>query len=306
MTAAPSAWERTALFSGHRAAVYALAPDAEGHGFLSTGGDGRVVLWDLRAPDAGVQLADVGGPVFSMHHAMERGLLFLGDKDGGLHVVDMRARRALRHLQAHERGIFRILAPAPERLLCTGGDGLLTVWRVPGLELERSIPLGVGKLRGMAASPNGAWLAVAGLDGGVRILDTVAFNEHRRLEAHERGAASVAWHPHKPVLVSGGRDGHLRFWRTDKGFAPLHALPAHRGNIYAITFSPDGRLCATAGPDSTVMLWDAATFAPVMRVKRHGQGHSHSVNSLLWTDGGTLLSGSDDRTIRAWGPVQNG
>lgn len=306
MTPVPTNWERTGLFSGHRGGVYALAPDAEAHSFLSTGSDGRVVRWDLRSPDAGLQLAAVSAPVFSMHHDRERGWLFLGDGNGGLHLIDLRARAELHLVKAHQQGIFHIVAIGPTRIACAAGDGALSIWRLPSLEMERLIPLSDAKLRCLAPSPDGAWLAVAGLDGTVRVLDTEALNEHWTLHAHERGAASVQWHPRKSVLLSGGRDGHLRLWRAEAGFPALHALPAHRASIYAITFSHDGRLCATAGPDSTVMLWDAMSFDPVLRMKRHGRGHSHSVNCLLWTGDGTLLSGSDDRTIRAWRPFRTG
>ncbi len=302
-----SGWAKRSQFTGHRGAVYALAPLNGAHAFLSTGGDGKVVRWDLRTPDAGEQVADALMAVFAMHYDADSGRLFLGNEAGGLHVIDLREREELRSLQAHKRGIFRILPIGGQRLACTGGDGCLTVWSLPGMEQERRIPLSEEKLRGMAVSPDGTLLAVAGLDGRVRILETAELNELHTLEGHDRGAASLCWHPAKPVLISGGRDGHLRFWRTDRGFAPLHAFPAHRANIYAIAFDPLGRLCATASRDKSVKLWDAASFDPVDRFEMKAKGHTHSVNDLLWMrDGDVLLSAGDDRTIRAWGRVQNG
>ena len=300
-------WARQGLFTGHRGAVYALTPWGGTNGFLSTGGDGKVVRWDLRTPDTGEQVADALMAVFAMHHDAARGLLFLGNEAGGMHVIDLREREEIRLLQAHKRGIFSIRPIAGDRLVCTGGDGCLTVWKLPGMEQERCIPLSEQKLRGMVVSPDGAFLAVAGLDGRVRVLDTSELNELHTLQGHDRGAASLCWHPAKPVLISGGRDGHLRFWRTDRGFAPLHAFPAHRANIYAIAFDPTGRLCATASRDKSVKLWDAASFDPVDRLEQKAKGHTHSVNDLLWMrDGEVLLSAGDDRTIRSWCPPQNG
>jgi len=136
------------------------------------------------------------------------------------------------------------------------------------------------------------------------------FNELHTLPAHQvaaapgvdasaTGATALALHPQKPVLVSGGKDGHLRTWRTDQGFGALLELPAHKASIYRIAFSPDGNLMATASRDKTAKLWDASTLAPVGRLDRSAGGHTHSVNALLWC-GATLITAGDDRRILAW------
>lgn len=296
------AWKRDAMFTGHRGAVYALQGTSNPNLFLSASGDGKVVRWDRRMPDHGETVADALKPIYTIHYDRDRKLLFLGNSEGGLHVVDLAEGEELRHLHAHRLGIFRIVPLGSERIVCSGGDGTISVWKVPSMELERQIPLSEEKVRGLATNPDGSLLAVASLDGRVHVLDTQDLNTRHVMDAHERGAASVCWHPSKPVLISGGRDGHLRFWRSDDAFTPLQSIPAHRANIYGIAFSPDATLCATASRDKSVKLWDAATFDPFDRFELKQGGHTHSVNAVHWCANGTLLSAGDDRTVRAWGP----
>ncbi len=293
-------WERCAVFTGHRGAVYALERTANPHLFLSGSGDGHVVRWDLRSPEKGELVADAVHAVFALHHDVERKLLFIGNENGGLHVIDLVASEEIRLLQAHKRGIFSMTRLTGDRLVCTAGDGSISVWKLPTMELERHIPLCEEKVRGSALSPDGKLLAVACGDGSVRVLETKNFNEKHTIEAHAKGAASVAWHPGKTALVSGGRDGYLRFWRTDKGYEPLQAFAAHRANIYGIAFNNDASLCATASRDKSVKIWDAKSFDPLAKLDLSTQAHTHSVNTVRWCMDGSLLTASDDRRIMRW------
>jgi WD40 repeat protein len=290
---------RTATFSGHRSGIYALANGDRPGTFFSSGGDGQVVRWSIGRPDAGELVATVDDAVFALHHVQEGQLLFIGRQDGGLHVIDLANRREVKLLSVHRKGIHAITALPGGRIACFGGDGTLSLWSMPGMDLLRQFPLTDGKLRAAKIDRDRGMLLVACGDGTLRSLDLEHFNELRTLQAHEGGVTCVTMHPAKPAIVSGGKDGHLRLWPAADGATPLLSIPAHRSTIYAIAFSPEGSLCATASRDKTVKLWDAATFDPIQRLDHLAGGHAHSVNALLWVDG-TLISAGDDRRAIAW------
>lgn len=295
------AFPGTTRFTGHRGPVYALCTSVQDRSFLSAGGDGTVVQWSMDAPDQGTVMAKAGRAIFAMHHPGPR-MLYLGDEDGGLHVADLDQRREIQLERAHVKGIFDMATLPDGRLVLAAGDGCISTWTTSegAVTLQRKIPLTGEKVRGLAVAPSGRLLAVACGDGRIRILDTTDLNEQFTLPGHDIGANSLAWHPAKPVLVSGGKDGHLRLWHAEEGFKPVHAVPAHKDTIYRIAFSPDGRFLATASRDKSAKLWDAASLGPLRRLDRHHGGHGYSVNTLLWAGGGTLLTASDDKTIVAW------
>jgi WD40 repeat protein/tRNA A-37 threonylcarbamoyl transferase component Bud32 len=71
----------------------------------------------------------------------------------------------------------------------------------------------------------------------------------------------------------------------------------HRGPVYAVRYSPDGLLLATAAGDGVVRLWDVAQRS-VVRMLASYDGR---VRGLAWApDGSALAAAGEDWTIRIW------
>jgi WD40 repeat protein len=81
------------------------------------------------------------------------------------------------------------------------------------------------------------------------------------------------------------------------GVRERNRLVGHSYGVWSISFSPDGKILASGGHDSTIKLWDVSTGKEITTLK----GHKYPVYSVSFSpDGKTLASGSVAHTIKLW------
>ena len=79
-------------------------------------------------------------------------------------------------------------------------------------------------------------------------------------------------------------------------------LPADPFTVFAVAFSRDGKLLASAGADGTVRRWDPVTRRPV-GAPLHASARNGVSGVAFSPDGKLLASAGGDGTVRRWNPV---
>jgi WD40 repeat protein len=182
-------------------------------------------------------------------------------------------------------------------LIAADRTGLILFWDVQtGKELRR-IPTVDDTALGLAVSPDGKTLAVAGTRR-MRLWDLATGKLLRQWSPPQM--RSLLFSPDGKTLASHGYDGVIHLWAPESG-EKRHELKGHRDSVSAFAFSPDGKQLASASwGDSVVRVWDVAAGREVRQLK----GHARNALAVAWSpDGKTVASTANDNTLRLWDPA---
>ncbi len=288
-------------YTGHNDSVYTLERSQYPHIFYSGAGDGMVVKWDLKNPDSGQLIAKLPNSIYGLHFLEGANLLAVGHNYDGLHFLDCDKKKEVSSLNFTDAAIFDIIT-FRDNMYVGDGKGFLHVIGLNPLKVLDKIKVAEKSVRSLAVNEASNELAIGTSDNTILILNLSDLSLKYNLDDHNNSVFTIRYSPDSQLLLSGGRDAHLKIWDVKGGYALLEDIAAHMYAINNIAFSPDGKHFVTCSMDKSIKVWDAERFRllKVIDKARHA-GHGTSVNKLLWTEYNNLLaSASDDRTISIW------
>ena len=255
--------------AGHSADITAVAISPDGSSMATSSRDGTLKLW--RYPDLALLHTLV------LPYAVRKfvtGFSMVRFTPDGAHVVA--AVNLYDGITARDSGAVQLFRVSDGRRLAAFGhqdEGIAS----------------------LDISPDGLWVATAGLQRGVTIWRLVDGALVQALKAYPGGASDVHFSPTGDRLAAAYSDHHLALYRTsDWGLA--WETEAHAETISRSVFSPDGSLIGTASLDGKAKLFEAASGALV-----HSLGGGSGLYALAFSPDGTALSvGGLDGAIRLW------
>jgi len=232
----------TQSVSAHQGGVQAVGLTPDGKTAITSGNDGRTLLWDIATHQIVRTFAGHAGAIWAQAIGADGSTLYTGSDDGTAIAWDLSGTRSF-------GTTFRAAASNPS----------------------------VGSAN-VALSPDGATLAAGATDGTVNLWDVRSLRKIASFRAVPGAVAAVSFGADGQSLLVGGdsntnpMQGYLRVWRLRPRPRLVRELPG-LGRITWATLSPDGKIVAATGPplnnpgglahaarsDGLVAEWNSAT-----------------------------------------------
>lgn len=339
-------------YSQHTNSINCLAFAAGGSLIFSGSEDRTVRVWDTRSGRC-VHVIDHDSAVHALVISPDGSQFASGSGEIIRHHSDPNVRlwsasnfRLMGVFGGHDVRV-NCLAYAPNRLdLASGGaDGRVFIWNTETEAFDLRLRNHEREIHDLAVSPNGAHVATSSEERAIRLWGVGRRLQSRTLLLDEVQdpnvfvqADQIAFSPSGNLFACSDSWQHtIRMWDVSTGRL-MRSLPGHEDHVYALAFSPDGKLIASGARDGKLFVYDIESGSQVFgiyeryrtvycvafspdgrrlaidnrlsialydprsgRCEAQWRAHDDDIRALAWSgDGNRIASASNDKAVRLW------
>ncbi|GJJ12461.1 hypothetical protein Clacol_006703 [Clathrus columnatus] len=236
-----------ARFSGHADAIWDLVLLRNETLLVSSGADGRVIVWDVNSVTTGTPCKP----------KLTWGYAGLGQELDGLSTQPV-AVTALEPVRTQLKTIAVAYRDSVVKLFDVDTGKVLQKLLPTTFDASTSI----GQINSLVSHPTMPLLVAGYEDKNIRLFDITTGECTHAIPAHVDSVTSLAIDPTGFLLASGGHDCSVRFWDLLNTRACLQESTSHREKaqegVLQVAFHPTLPFLASAGADGVVKLYAAS------------------------------------------------
>ncbi|KAK7204795.1 WD40-repeat-containing domain protein [Myxozyma melibiosi] len=249
-------------------------------------------------------------------YAHTPGLTRVAYSADGRYLISVGANRLIRkflvdspddepiNTEYHEKDITGIATSKTHFATCSE-DGTASLFAVETSEVENMLMRQSMPFRDVTFSNDGQWIALAGDDTTVKLVNTKDITRTLSLTGHRQGVKHVSFHPNGALVTTASFDGTLRVFsisseepelvKTFDGLAASIKDELDEASI-KVAWHPDGRVFATQNKTRDVITINRSTWEPE---RSFANGHMGAINDYAWSPNGAYLAtaGSDAKIL---------
>lgn len=322
----------TGTLSGHTEAILCVAFSPDCKRLLTGSGDGTLRLWELTTETPVATLKGHKNWVLCCAFAPDGKLCASGSMDKDARIWNpIDGKPVGKPLQGHSKWLTS-MAWEPvhscddgvsRRLVTASKDASLRIWDAARGNVTQIMTGHTSSVTAVRWGGQGliysasedrtikVWdptrgILVRSLDGHAHWVNHIALNSdhvQRNAPANAKEAAlspkqrydAALGHEGVERMVSASDDHTMFLWEPANGKKPLCRMTGHVQPINHVSFSPNGRLIASASFDKSIRIWNGITGKFITTLR----GHVGAVYQVAWSsDSRLLVSASKDSTIK--------
>ncbi len=302
--------------------------------------DGTVRSWSISSGEELPMIGDAGNQsMLAIAVTAEDSYLAIARSDGDVEIWNLREHTHERTLD-HTGPVYDIAFTAQGDRIVTGSAlTTVRIWKVSTGEMLHELGGHLGPVYAVDFAPDGKLLASGGADNTVRVWDSADGSEVQRFD-HPANVRELRFSPNGEFLAATSRDVTVRrtdSWSEVFTANVLGAAMSRNLTRSGLDFSPDSRWVVVRGDSTTIGVRDLNTgttravdsvvsaagpvvFTPsgdlvvagdrTLRIVEFpsgtdrgnlADGHAGPVRAVdISPDGRTIVSASDDGTLRFW------